>query len=135
MTNNSLVRQDFWPTRLPSILNDDFWPQIFNFNQSGLSLSEDDGHVYVQAAVPGLEAKHISVNLHHGTLTISGEHRQESEEKRHYRTMQSSYSYQVSLPSQIKDDSEPRAELKNGILAITFEKSPQEQPKEIKIKE
>lgn len=131
---NDLVPRDFWPSRLPSLLGEDFFPQIFNFNQSGLSLSEDDDHVYVEAAVPGLESGDININMHQGTLTISGERKAEDKSKRHYRSMQSSYSYQVTLPSLVKEDGEPQAELKNGILTVTFEKLPEAKPRQIKIK-
>lgn len=135
MANTELANRDFWPARLPSLLGEDFWPQILNFNQSGLSLSEDEDHVYVEAAVPGLEAKDININLHQGTLTISGEHRMEDKAgQKRYRTMQNSYSYQVSLPSHVKDNAEPLADLKNGILTISFEKAPQAKPKQIQIK-
>jgi HSP20 family protein len=134
MTNN-IVPRDFWPSRLPSLLSEDFWPQVFNINQSGLSLSEDDDHVYVEAAVPGLDAGDINISLHQGTLTVSGEHKAEDKGKRHYRTMQSSYGYQVALPSLVKENGEPDAELKNGILTITFEKLPEAKPKQIKVKE
>lgn len=135
MSNNELATRDSWPSRFPSLLGEDLWPQLLNFNQSGLALSEDEDHVYVEVAVPGLEAKDISINLHQGTLTVSGQHQMDENGKKHYRSMQSSYSYQVSLPSQVKEDGEPQAELRNGILTITFEKLPEAKPKQIKIKE
>lgn len=132
---NELVPRDLWPSRFGGLLGDDLLPQLFNFNQSGLSLSEDEDHVFVEAAVPGLESKDIRINLHQGTLTISGELKSEDKSKRHYRTMQSSYAYQVTLPSQVKEDAEPDAQLKNGILTVTFAKVPAAKPKQIKIKD
>lgn len=136
MQSNELATRDFWPSRVSNLLGEDFLPQVLNFNQSGLALSEDENHVYVEAAVPGLEAKDLSINLHQGTLTVSGEQRVENKkDKKHYRTMQKAYSYQISLPSQVKDDGNPQAELKNGVLTISFEKVPEAKPRQIKIKE
>jgi HSP20 family protein len=133
MTKNELVPSDFWSGRLPSIWGDEFWSQLAGASSSGLSLSEDDTHVYVELAVPGLESKDITMSYHQGTLVVSGEHQQEETKKRHYRTMQSSFSYQVALPGQIKEEVDPKAALKNGLLTVTFEKLPLVKPRQIKI--
>lgn len=135
MAKKDVTAREMWPLGLPSLFEDSFWPQVWNVDQSGLSLSEDDKQVYVEAALPGLEAKDVKVDLANGLLTISGEREvEEKSDKRNYKRMQSSYSYQVSLPSNVMDGEDPKAELKNGILKIAFKKEPEKSTRRIEVK-
>jgi HSP20 family protein len=130
MVNNELVPRDFWP-RIPSLWSEDFWPQVVN--NSGLSLSEDDQHVYVETAVPGLDKDEINLSFHQGTLMVSGESKSEDQGRKQHRSMQRSFSYQVALPSTVRENADPKAELKNGVLCVTFDKAPEAKPKRIEI--
>ncbi len=121
-----------WPRSLSSFVREDLWPQVV---RSDIELSEDDDHVYVSAAVPGLAEEDINISLNQGALTISGEAQEEERPKgkKYYRTMQRSYSYQVALPSSVEESGE-RATLQNGLLRIVFRKSPEAKPRHIPIR-
>lgn len=133
-----LAPRSFWdfPTfRLPSIWGEDEdWPLIEA--PSGLSVSEDERNVYVEAAVPGIEPDDVDVTFDKGTLWIKGEAKEEEEDKKKkfYRKASRSFSYHVSVPSEVDPNTEPEATYKNGVMKITFAKSPSSQPKKIKVK-
>lgn len=103
---------------------------------SGLSVSEDDTHVYVEAAVPGLKSDEIEMTFDQGILWIKGEKKEETEDKtkKYYRKALSSFSYRISVPGNIDLSSQPSATYKNGVLRVTFVKTSKSQPKKIPIK-
>lgn len=102
---------------------------------TGLSLSEDEKNVYVEAALPGLKSDDIEVTLDHGVLWIKGQKQEEEKdkEKRFYRRATSSYSYRFALPEKIDERKDPQANYQDGILKITFAKTQQNQAKKINI--
>lgn len=87
---------------------------------------ESDKQVAVSAELPGMDEKEIDVSLSHGVLTISGEKREEKEDKgRNYYRMERSYgSFQrsIPLPSEV-DESRAEATFKKGVLTITLPKT------------
>mgnify|MGYP000344849268 CR=1 FL=1 len=101
---------------------------------SGLSLSEDDKNVYVQASVPGVDPKDIEVTFDKGVVWIKGESKDEEQNKKYYRKAASSFSYRVAVPGDIDSTQEPQASVKNGVMTVTFTKSPKAQPKKISVK-
>jgi HSP20 family protein len=82
--------------------------------------------VVVSAELPGMDDKEIDLSLSHGVLTISGEKKQEKEQKgRNYYHMERSYgSFQrsVSLPAGV-DTSKAEAVFKKGVLTVTVPKT------------
>lgn len=122
--------------RLPSFWNDeDDWmttPSI----PSGLSVSEDEKKVYVEAAVPGIDPKDVEITFQDGYLWIRGETKEEEKDKsrKYYRESSKSFSYRVAVPGDIDDKVDPEATSKNGIMTVTFAKSPKTTPKKIEIK-
>jgi HSP20 family protein len=131
-----LVPRSFWsmPSRLPSIFDDEDWQSFAP--SSGLTVSEDDKHVYVEAAVPGLDPDKIEVTYDKGVLWVRGN--QESEEnnkaRKFYRKASASFSYRVAVPGNIDDKAEPEAVCKNGVMKVTFNKVPETQPKKLTVK-
>jgi HSP20 family protein len=87
---------------------------------------EGDKAVTVSAELPGLDEKEIDVSLSHGVLTISGEKREEKEDKgKNYYRMERSYgSFQrsIPLPSEVDED-KAEATFKKGVLTITLPKT------------
>ncbi len=131
--NNVLVPSSLW--RLPTIfedLEDDLLPASTTI--SGLSISDDDNNVYVEAAVPGIDPKNVEVTFDKGVLTITGEKEEEERKKRYYRKASSSFSYRALVPGEIDSNKEPIAEAKNGVMKVTFAKIPESQPKKIAVK-
>jgi HSP20 family protein len=120
---NSLLR---WP----SLFDEDFQ----NASQS-LDIYETDTQVVVKANVAGIDQKKVKVTFHKGVLTITGEEEDENKTKRYYQKSSQSYYYKVAVPGEINPNKEPSATFKNGIVEISFEKIPEEKPKEITIKE
>jgi HSP20 family protein len=101
---------------------------------SGVTVSEDDKRVYIEAQLPGLKSNEIDISLDQNTLRIKGEKKEgeEDKEKRFYRRAQSSFFYQVELPSQVEENSE-QAQFEDGVLRITFKKTQQSQVRKIPI--
>ena len=136
-----LVPMNFWRfPGIPSVWEDiedieDLLPGFpANAALSGLSISEDDKNVYVEAAVPGVDAKAIDATVHKGTLWIKGEVKEEEEKKKYYRKATSSFSYRIALPDSVDATKEPAAVCSNGVMKVTFAKSPKTQPKKITVK-
>jgi HSP20 family protein len=130
-----MVPQSFF--RFPTFRN--IWDDEDDFltpsTPSGLSISEDDKSVYVDASLPGVDPKNIDITFDKGVVWIKGESAEEEKEgKKYYRRASSSFSYRVAVPGDLDQNSEPQATYKNGVMKVTFTKSPQSQPKKIAIK-
>jgi HSP20 family protein len=137
-----LITKDFLDFPFPRIsrdlstfFDDETWSVVPQAASQGLSISEDDKHVYIEAAVPGIDPKQIDITFHKGTLWIRAQGQQEEKDtkKKYYRKASSSFSYRVTVPGEIDDDAEPHASIQNGMVTITFQKTPQAQPKKIQV--
>lgn len=106
--------------------------------RSGLSLSEDDKHVYIEAAIAGVDPEDLEVTFGKGTLWIKGEakeeEKKEEKKRKYYRKAERSYSYRVVIPIDVDSSVEPTAVVKKGIVTVTLAKSPKTQPKKIAVK-
>lgn len=122
------------PSRLPSIFDDEDWRSFMP--SSGLTVSEDDKHVYIEAAVPGIDPDKIEVTYDKGVLWVRGNQQQKEEDKdrKFYRQASSAFSYRVAVPGNVDENSEPDASCKNGMMTIKFNKVPETQPKRINVK-
>lgn len=129
---------------MPSLFDwdwdEDHWLSLFNdsgsYLSSGLSVSEDDKHIYVEAAVPGIEPDKVEVTYDKGVLWIRGEQEQKQEDKnrKFYRRASTSFSYRMAVPGDVDMSKEPKATCKNGIMKVVFDKVPEAQPKKITVK-
>ena len=122
--------------RMPSIWGDeDDWLSS-PATGSGLSISEDEKNVYVEASLPGIDPKDVEITYQDGYLWIRGEAKEEEtdKKKKYYRHSSKSFSYRVAVPGDIDDKVDPDASSKHGVMTITFAKSPKTQPKKIQIK-
>lgn len=134
---NDIIPRTFLRTpfiSLPSVWEDieEMLPTTGNIN--GLSISEDEQNVYVSAAVPGVDPKDVDVSVDKGVLWIKGEKKEEEKGKKFYRKATSSFSYRVTVPGEIDQNVEPEATCKNGVITVTFTKSPKTKPKKISVK-
>jgi len=127
-----LIPPSFW--RIPS------YPTLDVFDEDtqsvipgGLSISEDDSHVFVEAALPGLDAKDIEITFDRGVIWIKGETKEEDKKRKYYRKSTSSFSYRVAVPGNLDQAAEPKATYANGVMTVAFAKSPVSQPKKIAI--
>jgi HSP20 family protein len=101
-----------------------------------ISLSEDDLHDYVDAAMPGINPDEIDITYDKGMLWIRGETTQEDidKNKKYYQRASNSFSYRITLPTDIDENAEPQASCDNGMLMLTFNKSLKAKPKKISVK-
>ncbi|NGX45673.1 MAG: 18 kDa heat shock protein [Chlamydiae bacterium] len=115
---------------------DDDWNLHEFSNPSGLSVSEDDDHVYIEAAIPGIKSDEIDLSFSNGILWIKAEKKEEIEDKKKkfYRKAMSAFSYRIAVPGDIDESKEPEAFCKNGVLKVLFSISRKELSKKIPIK-
>ncbi len=129
-----IPRSFFGPSRWQNWLDDEDWSSFLP--SSGLTVSEDDKHVYIEAAVPGLDPDKVEVTFEKGVLWIRGNQSDEDKDsnKKFYRKASSSFSYRVAIPGEVDTSVEPEATSKNGVMKVTFAKLPEVMPKKINVK-
>lgn len=95
----------------------------------------------VEAALPGIDAKDVKVETVAGTLTISGERREEMKEEKPGSYLRQEISYgsfvrNVALP-ETADGGKAKAEFRNGILTVTVPKKAEaiQKPQKIDVKQ
>jgi len=102
-----------------------------------LDVNETPEAVIVKAEIPGIPVKDVDISLTGDVLTISGEKKEEKEEKgeNFHRVERSfgSFHRSVSLPSYI-DSAKVEASARDGILTITIGKKPEMKAKKISVK-
>ncbi|MBJ6801651.1 Hsp20/alpha crystallin family protein [Geomonas propionica] len=101
-----------------------------------VNFSEDEGSVYVEALIPGVDPKDVDLSVLRNTLTISGERKPFAEMKGIvHRTELGSgkFSRTLELPVDI-DANRITAQCKDGIMTITMAKAEHAKPKRIEIK-
>lgn len=105
---------------VPTLRNvSDFLPRV--------DVSETDTAIQVTAELPGMDEKDIQLTLENDTLIISGEKKNDVEEKgKNYHRIERSYgSFQRAIPlvSEIQQD-KVEAKFTKGVLNITLPKTP-----------
>lgn len=102
-----------------------------------VDISETKKNFIVNAELPGLDAKDVSVSLSGDLLIIKGEKKREEEEKdeHHHYIERYSGSFQRSfqLPTSVKGD-KVEATFDKGVLKVTVPKAEEAEKKEIEIK-
>lgn len=95
-----------------------------------VDVTESDKAYEITAELPGLDEKNIDIKVANGGLTIRGEKREETEEKkkdyyvseRHY----GSFERHFTLPDSVNSD-KIEANFKNGVLKVTLPKTEEAQ--------
>ena len=119
---------------------DPFWTDtssLLTRNEvTGLSMYEDDDHIYLEAAVPGVKPDQIQISVEKGIIWIKAEAPmvEESKNRKVYFKTERSYSYRVPLPMRIDEQTTPDAAIQDGILKITMAKSRTCKPMKIAVK-
>ncbi len=128
--------------RMPALLGR--WPRLPSNGESAaewspsVDISETDGEYLLKAQLPAVKREDVHVTYDDGMLTISGERRQEKEQKgekfHRIESFHGSFSRSFSLPEAI-DAGAIRAEAKDGVVTVHVPKSKIEakKPTEIKI--
>jgi HSP20 family protein len=93
-----------------------------------MDVKETDKEIVIEAELPGMEEKDVSLTLQEGVLTVQGEKKIEyDEDKENYHMMERRYgSFQRSLrlPDTVDED-KVEARFENGVLRITLPKRPE----------
>ena len=144
----SLVRWDPFANlddvfaRMPSLLGR--WPRRAGDVEGAaewsptVDISETDAEYLLKTQLPAVKKEDVCVTFDDGMLTISGERKQEKEEKgekfHRIESLHGTFSRSFSLPEAI-DAGSIRAEAKDGVITVHVPKSKIEarKPKEIKI--
>lgn len=89
-------------------------------------LSETDDALQIRMDMPGLKAEEINIEVSGNTIRVSGEHKEEKEEKgKTYHRVErrsGSFARALTLPAAVKED-KVTAECKDGVLTITLPKT------------
>jgi HSP20 family protein len=108
------------------------FPRLFRrggeFTMPDLDVRENTNSIVVEAELPGVDEKDVSVTLANGMLTIKGEKKQEKEEKgeNYHLTERSFGSFERSLrlPDTV-DEAKVVAKFDKGLLTVTAAKKPE----------
>jgi len=100
-----------------------------------VDIEETEDAFSIKAELPGVEKDDVSINIDKGVLTIKGEKKTETEDKKRHRVECSygSFVRSFTLPQSVNVD-DVEAEYNNGILNLTIPKSEEAKPKEIEVK-
>ncbi len=102
-----------------------------------LDVSETDSHYHVHVALPGMKKEDINIDLQDRRLTITGERKEEVEDKDtkyHLReTRYGQFERSVMLPNNINQD-KIDARFEDGILKVGIDKKEKQVNKQIKVK-
>lgn len=101
-----------------------------------VNFSEDEGSIYVEALVPGVDPKDIDLSVLRNTLTISGERKPFAEVKGiiHRSELGSGkFTRTLELPVDI-DPNNITAQCKDGMMQIKLAKAEHAKPRKIDIK-
>jgi HSP20 family protein len=103
---------------------------------SGLTVSEDEKFIYVEAAIPGIKPEEIEMIFENGMLWIKAIRKEETEDvkKKFYRKATNAFSYRVAIPAVVEEKKPPEALYKNGILKVVFTKVKAKKSKKIPVK-
>lgn len=108
-----------------------------NWSIPAVDMYQTDNEVVVKAALPGIKADEVQINVTGEVLTIKGETKQENETKEkayHIREQRwGAFERSLVLPTEVVAD-KAKADFENGVLTITLPKAEEVKPKTINIK-
>ena len=119
------------------------WPSVFRRGNGDVAVMvpefdvrENTNAITIEAELPGVDEKDVSVTMANGMLTIKGEKKQQKEEKtENYYLAERSYGAferSLRLPDTI-DETKVEAKFDKGVLKITAAKKPEAVKAERKI--
>ena len=126
-------------------LFDDAFTRPFSLMREGgtawsspaIDMYQTDNEVVVKAALPGMKADEVQINVTGDILTLKGELKHEEEKKdRSWHVREHSwgaFERSITLPTGVISD-KAKADFENGILTITLPKSEQVKPRTITVK-
>jgi HSP20 family protein len=134
------VRRSEYPTRLfEEFFNDLPFGSTAETRESwipSVDILEKEGNLILRAELPGMTEKQIELKLEGNTLTLKGERKMDTEDKKsNYHRVESFYgtfTRSFRLPDSV-DAEKINAEYKNGVLTVTIPQKPEVRPREIPV--
>jgi len=119
--------EDFHGFQFPNFFNTDFAPFRMEFDKvewvPQIEVLQNNGTFMVRADLPGLTKEDVKIELKDNLLMISGERKEEKDEKREgfYRTERcyGNFFRQIPLPEGVKPEN-VAATFRNGVLEVTM---------------
>ena len=101
-----------------------------------VDIYEDAEKVVLKVEVPGIDQKDLDVRVEGNTLTVKGERKFEAEEKeKNFHRIERSYGSffrAFTLPTTVETEN-IKASYNAGVLKLELKKTPEAQPKQIKV--
>lgn len=137
--NSSLARlHDEVDDLFKGFFGDWDWPKWSRERWPALDIAENENEFMVKAEVPGCKVEDIDISVHGNVLTISGEKKQEKEEKGkgyyHIERSYGSFRRDLNLASDV-DSGKIEATCKDGVLSVKLPKTEKSKAVKIKVKE
>jgi HSP20 family protein len=102
-----------------------------------IDMFETENDVVIKAALPGMKAEDVEINITGEMITIKGQTKEKSEVKEkayHIREHRwGAFERSLALPTMVLSD-KARAEFEDGVLVITLPKAEEVKPKTITVK-
>jgi len=109
---------------------------LFNGWSPALDITQDKDNVIVKAELPGMKKEEISISMHEGMLSISGERKLEEEategETFRRERFYGKFHRTIALPTAV-NASKVKAAYKDGVLTVTLPKAEEAKPKQIEV--
>lgn len=107
------------------------------WSSPAIDMYQTDNEVVVKAALPGIKANEVQINISGDILTIKGEVKQEEEKQKkswYIREQRwGAFERSIRLPTDVIAD-RAKADFESGILTLNLPKSKESKPKTITIK-
>lgn len=101
-----------------------------------LDVTQNKDNIFVKVELPGMKKEEIDISLHDGTLSITGERKEETktEEGETFRAERyfGRFHRTITLPTPV-DATKVKATYRDGILGIELPKAEEAKPKQIEV--
>jgi HSP20 family protein len=88
-----------------------------------MEVAESDKEIKVMAELPGIDEKNVEVELVNGMLCISGEKKEETEDKERRFSERYYGRFERRIPVEDVDENKVSATFKNGVLTVVLQKA------------
>jgi HSP20 family protein len=126
---------DAFHREMYQLLDDTFGGFGFTRSRSNLptvEVQEAEKEYLVTVDLPGVELKDIDLSFSDGVLTVKAERKAASGEALYSDRWNGGFERVIGIDSAV-EESQIRASLKNGVLAVTLPKKPERLPRRIEI--
>lgn len=101
-----------------------------------LDIYQDKDDVIVKVELPGMKKEEISISMHEGMVSISGERKTETESKEgesfRRERFYGKFHRTIALPTAVNPN-KVKAAYKDGVLTVTLPKAEEAKPKQIEV--